>query len=156
MSSVAFSSTSVACCLRQYIIRFTHPNEGPFYFAILLKENNEFIGSIALNEINTAKYNIEYFIKPEHRKNNYAFEAVKEILKQAFENKLVGLRETTKYAVYKKTKTKIKCVCARVDENNIASIKLLEKLGFQKDGILRYDREMKGRFYDSAVYTLEK
>jgi len=136
--------------------RSTHPKDGQLYFAILLKQNREFIGSIALSEINSAKCNIEYFIKPEYRKNGYAFEAVGEILKQLFKNKLVRLKETIKYSVYKKIKINKNCVSARVDINNISSTKLLEKLGFKKDGILKYDGEIKGKFYDSAVYTLEK
>ena len=138
--------------MKKYLL----PKDGQFYFAILLKENKEFIGSVALNELNTAKYNLEYYIKPEYRKRGYTFEAVKEVLKQAFENKLVSLRETIKYAAYKKTKTKIKCFYARVDEDNIASIKLLEKLGFEKDGVLKYDREMYGKFHNSFVFTKEK
>lgn len=140
---------------KEDLIRIARHNDGPFYFAILLKENNEFIGGIALNEINTARYNIEYFVKHEHRKRGYAFEAVKEVLKQAFENKLVSLRETIKYAAYKKTKAKIKCFYARVNEDNIASIKLLEKLGFEKDGIIKYDREIHRKFHNSLIFTKE-
>ncbi len=133
-----------------------HQKYAQLSFAVLLKQNNEFIGSIALNEMNDAKYHLEYYIKPEYRKNGYAFEAVQEILKRAFNNKLVVLRDTIKYSVYNKKTINAKCIYARVDTNNLPSIGLLEKLGFKKDGILKYDREMCGKFFDSCIYTLEK
>lgn len=138
------------------INRYCHPKSEQINFAIMLKHNNEFIGSVALNRMNAIKYHLEYFIYPQHRKNGYAYEAVQEILKRAFDNKLLVLQDTIRYSVYIKKTLNIKCIYARTDSNNIGSIKLLEKLGFQKDGMLKYDNEMYGKFYDSFVFTLEK
>lgn len=45
-------------------------------------------------------------------------------------------------------------VRAHTDAENVASTKVLEKLGFRREGVLRSNQYAKGRFVDEAIYGL--
>ena len=137
------------------ISTFCNPQYKQLFFAVILKETNEYIGNVGLEEMNQLKYNIEYYIMPKHRKKGYAFEALQEVLKLVYNKKLLILSNSILDGVYSKTHLNIKCISAWVNSSNVASIKLLEKLGFKKDGVLKYDREFYDEFMDTVVYTLE-
>ena len=127
------------------------------YFAVLLKETNEFIGGIGLADMGESlRFNIEYIIKSDYKSNGYAYEATSALIEAAFSNKLYILEETIRYEVYKKKHPNIKCIYASIDTQNIPSIKLIEKLGFKKDGIIRNEKQLNNEIHDSFIYTLEK
>ena len=48
----------------------------------------------------------------------------------------------------------LKKVRAHMDAKNVASMRVLEKLGFVREGILRCNQYVKGEFGDEAIYGL--
>ena len=50
--------------------------------------------------------------------------------------------------------TDVNRVQAEVFVPNVASCRVLEKCGFQKEGVLRQSAFKNGKFYDAAVYGL--
>jgi ribosomal-protein-alanine N-acetyltransferase len=49
---------------------------------------------------------------------------------------------------------KLNRVEALIDPINVASIRLVEGLGFRREGVLRENTHFRGRFIDDAVYAL--
>ncbi|BCB04611.1 GNAT family N-acetyltransferase [Bacillus sp. KH172YL63] len=90
---------------------------------IYLKETDEFIGSTGFHRIDwdVPKVEIGYWLRTEHTKKGYMIEAVRELAHFAL-NHLSCRR------------VEIRC-----DEQNTASRRVPEKLGFTLEGILRQD-----------------
>jgi ribosomal-protein-alanine N-acetyltransferase len=123
-------------------------------FAIELKNSNKVIGLVDLYNINEApalhsgqsqesspeggKLKLGYWIGQKYRRVGFANEAVKAIIKYAFEN------------------FKIEKIIATTLVNNLASQKFLEKLEFKKQKVLPKDRFLDGEYVDSVQYVLEK
>ena len=126
-------------------------------FAVLTKDTNEFVGSVVFLRLDTdVLYNIEYFIMPSYRQKDYAYEAVKRLLDELFSDRLLVLNETVRKGVYDEVPPDVKCVRATIRTDNAPSIQLAERLNFKRDGILRYNAQLHGKYYDFYVYTLEK
>lgn len=93
-------------------------------FVIVEKESNICIGYVSVDipymQINIGE--IGYVIGEKYQKKGYAFEAVDRILKEYF------------------TERNIYMIEAKYNEDNIASAKLLKKLGFVPEGKLRNRR----------------
>ena len=125
----------------------------PLAFAIKLNETNELIGSTGISLIrNDAFYNLEYYIFPKYRHNGYAYEAVDLLIDKAKNHELKVLKETLREGVYEEEIAPVKCLEATIRDNNIASIKLVEKLGFRKDGIIPFFEKHHDTYYDGCVY----
>ena len=109
-----------------------------YIFCVKLVETNEFIGLIALN-LGKLKYKIAevwYKTHPKYWKNGYTTEALLEILKLGF--------LTLKLH-------RIEAGCA-VD--NLASIKVLEKVGMSNEGTKRKILPIRGRWVDNFFYSI--
>ena len=127
----------------------------PLGFAIIDKANNEFVGSIALELMRSdCLYNIEYYILPKYRKNGYAYEAVTILIEAAKNNKLKKLEETIKEGVYEVKAANIKCIEARISDDNIASISLVKKCGFELMGRLPYFDKVRDVDINALQYDL--
>jgi len=125
----------------------------PLSFAIILKDSNELIGETALQLIkNDALYNLEYYIFPEYRKRGYAYEAVSLLINKAVRRELIIRKETVKVGVYEEEIAPIKCIEAKIRSSNTASIRLVEKLGFEKTGVLPFYEKRQGSYYDGVTY----
>ncbi|SFB26319.1 MULTISPECIES: GNAT family N-acetyltransferase [unclassified Bacillus (in: firmicutes)] len=109
-------------------------------WGIEMKGTEGIIGTIGLNAWSPKhkRAEIGYEIHPDYWRKGYASEAVKEILSYSFE--VLGL-------------TRIGAV---VFIENQSSNKLLLKLGFQQEGILRNYMYQDGEPYDTYVYSLLK
>lgn len=97
------------------------------------------IGHIVLTELDTQASTGELgwvVIIPAEQRNGYATEAADLCLTHAFDDR--GLHK----------------VWARVNEGNEASIHMLEKLGFQQEGVLREQEYANGEFVDVYRYGL--
>ncbi len=108
---------------------------------ICLKENNNLIGLIFLTNIDTYNRNAQcpLFIGDKNSfGKGYATEA-----------RLLMLY----YAFYERGLLRI---YDKVMEDNLASIKLHEKCGYKKEGILRKSRFKKGDFVNELIYGLLK
>ena len=109
--------------------------------AICLVENDKYIGNIMLQEIDyidgTAHLPILIGDKEEWGKG-YASEARFMMLKFAFEER------------------KLNRIWALVKEDNIGSIKTLEKCGYKKEGVLRQSIFRNGKYYDQVMMAVLK
>ncbi|MFR8732958.1 MAG: GNAT family N-acetyltransferase [Clostridium perfringens] len=111
-------------------------------WAIINKESEAFIGDIGLYNIDFYSNNTEigYTIEKNFWGKGVASECIKAIENFAFEildmNRIIDM----------------------IDSNNISSIKLSEKLGFNRDGILRehYYNKSKDEYINICVYSLIK
>ncbi|MGV2830285.1 GNAT family N-acetyltransferase [Myxosarcina sp. GI1(2024)] len=106
-------------------------------WAITCKENNYLIGSCGftwLKEINAAE--IGYELKSQFWKQGIMSEALSDILQYGFSSR------------------EIEFVIAEVMLENLASKKLLEKVGFQSQGILEKRGFWKGKHHDLEQFKL--
>lgn len=127
----------------------------PLSFAILSKDTNEFIGSVALNmKRSECVYNIEYYILPEFRRRGYAAEAVSTLIDAARKKELNILQETIREGVYEEVPADIKCIEAKIHTDNTASIELVKKLGFELMGKELYHQKLRDTYFDAEVYDL--
>lgn len=109
-------------------------------WGIEIKGNQGIIGTIGFNVWSPKhkRAEIGYEIHPEHWRKCYTFEAVSKVIQYGFDE--FGL-------------TRIGAV---VFIDNEASIKLLTKAGFQKEGVLKDYMYQNGEAYDTYVYSILK
>ncbi|MEH2068481.1 MAG: GNAT family protein [Nostoc sp.] len=109
-----------------------------FQLAIILKQENRLIGNcgIRVNDLELREANIGYELNPEYWGQGYATEAAKAILKFGFE-------ELQMHRIWSW------CVA-----ENIASFKVLEKIGMRREGHLQEKELIKGKWYDNFLYAI--
>lgn len=107
-------------------------------FSIALKETNEFIGSIGYYRTNweAERTEVGYILDPAHRGNAYVNEAMIEIIRFAFNE--IGLHSLE----------------AIIDPRNTASINVVERVGFVKEGHLKESSYWNGEYIDCLIYSL--
>ncbi len=131
------SIEETAMLLTQWIEEQKAPRKS-FIYTIRLKEENGFIGLIALRP-GKAAYKIAevwYKVLPTYWRQGYTTEALIELLKFGFNN--LGLH-------------RIEAGCA-VD--NIASIRVLEKVGMTREGSKRKLLPIRGAWVDNYIYAI--
>ena len=99
-------------------------------FAIYNKSNNEFIGDIDFAEYSSTEYNFSYFIFSSFRRKGYASEAVKALVDKALKDELYINASTIRVGVYQPEKVHFTKIFGTYHNWNIASKKVLEKVGF--------------------------
>ncbi|MFK7049098.1 MULTISPECIES: GNAT family N-acetyltransferase [Flavobacterium] len=114
-------------------------NEG-INWAITEKPDDKLIGFLGYYRIQKENYRSEigYMILPEYNGRGIATEAVQLILEYGFNQ--MGLHS----------------IEAVIDPKNQASARVLEKLGFVKEGHLRENEYFEGKFWDSVIYAILK
>ena len=120
------------------IIADGHTNKESITWAITLKDNPGLIGTIGFWRIEKEHYRAEigYLLNPLQQGKGIMQEAVTAVLPYGFET------------------MKLHSVEANVNPFNTASIKLLEKNGFVREGYFRENYYYNGKFLDSAIYSL--
>lgn len=112
-------------------IREDQPN-----WAIVLED--EVVGIVSLTfEQDHRIAVIGYGVHDKVRGKGYATAASKLVINQAFE-----------------TYPKLRKIRAHTDARNAGSIRVLQKLGFSREGVLRSNQYVKGEFVDEAIYGL--
>lgn len=109
-----------------------------YRFGIFLNSNHQLIGMIALNDVLwplKTSY-VGYSLDLKHTKQGYMFEALNLVINYAF-NEL-----------------KLHRLEAGVMPSNQASYKLLERCGFVREGLLRKNVHINGRWEDHYIYGL--
>lgn len=111
-----------------------------FTFSVIEKNNKTLIGRVSLFDYNPRNKAIElgYFVFKEFRNMGYASELLESIKSFCFE------------------KLEINKITAQTGSFNKESIKLLEKSGFSRDGILREHHEIDGVLEDDYLYSILK
>jgi len=106
-------------------------------FSIIKIESNEIIGSCGFNSLDfeNAKAEIGYDIAKSFWGRGYASEAIHSLLDYAFSS------------------LKMNRIEAKVDPENVNSIKLLQKLNFTFEGTLRQYERVDGKFNDLNIYS---
>ena len=105
-------------------------------FAIELKENGKMIGTCDLRVTESEKSaELAYAINKKYWGNGYAPEAAKKLLELAFQD------------------LKIERLWAKFSSENPASGRVMEKIGMEKEGILRHTKNLCGDFVDQVIYS---
>lgn len=106
-------------------------------FSIIKIESNEIIGSCGYNsfDFENEKAEIGYDIAKSFWGRGYASEAISSLLDHAFSS------------------LKLNRIEAKVDPENVNSIKLLQKLNFTFEGTLRQYERVEGKFNDLNIYS---
>lgn len=106
-------------------------------FSIIELKSNEIIGSCGYNSLDAenAKTEIGYDIGKKYWGNGYAPEAISALVDHAFSSLHLNRVE------------------AKVEPENVNSIKVLEKLSFTFEGTLRQSERSKGKFIDLSIYS---
>ena len=107
------------------------------HWAIRKAKGKSLIGLCKLFEFEyQSKAEIGYWIGTRYWNNGFATEAVRSVVAFAF-----GMLEL--HRVY-----------ASTDVTNLASQRVLEKLGFEKEGVLKQDARRNGVWSDSAIFAI--
>ncbi|MFD3270089.1 GNAT family N-acetyltransferase [Paenibacillus dendritiformis] len=106
-------------------------------FSIIEMESNEIIGSCGYNSIDfeNAKAEIGYDIAKAFWGRGYASEAICSLLDYAFSS------------------LKLNRIEAKVEPENVNSVKVLQKLNFTFEGTLRQYEQVNGKFNDLNMYS---
>jgi RimJ/RimL family protein N-acetyltransferase len=110
-----------------------------FFMGIYEKSSDEWVGQVYIGPTNweLPEFTIGYVADVNHEKKGYVSEAVRGILKMMFED--VGAH-------------RVKSDC---NENNVRSIRLLERCGFRKEGpILENRKNPDGSFHGDYLYAM--
>ncbi|MFC4800107.1 GNAT family N-acetyltransferase [Neobacillus sp. GCM10023253] len=113
--------------------------ETQYSFGIFLKKTNELIGDIELFDIVKDSFQscyVGYSLDRQYNGKGYMTEAVKLVVNYAF--KELGLHR----------------IAAGVMPSNIGSIRVLEKAGFEKEGIARKNIKINGNWEDHLQMSI--
>lgn len=106
-------------------------------WGIALKDQENIIGTIGFNNFSkNHKANIGYDLQSDHWNNGYVTEALSTIINYGF------------------AKLEINRIEAEVMQGNILSEKVLEKLKFKKEGVLRDWKFWNEKYYDMTMFSL--
>jgi [ribosomal protein S5]-alanine N-acetyltransferase len=114
-------------------------NDEKYSFGIFTKNSGELIGNVALTEVlrnSLQSCYIGYYLDMRHNGQGYMTEVVKRVVKFAFED------------------LKLHRIEAGVMPHNIRSMRVLEKAGFQKEGIARKNVKINGVWQDHQVLAI--
>jgi RimJ/RimL family protein N-acetyltransferase len=108
------------------------------WFSIIRQKDKMLVGQISFFGYNALNRSAELglIIDPDEQKKHYGTEALELLIAYLF-----------KYRDLNK-------VYAHTAEYNKGAVKLLDKLGFQRDGVLRDHQFYQGEFHNSLVYSL--
>ncbi len=107
------------------------------WWAFRQESTGDFVGYGGLFEINREHHKAEvgYGFNPEFWGQGYASEAVRPIVDFGFEN--LGLHR----------------IYGLIDPDNVASIRVLEKMGFDREGVLKGSAFARERYWDQCLYA---
>jgi len=118
--------------------RHRYPPNTPTEMNFVIEVEDKIIGELKLNNIRwfNRKAELSLLIAPEYQKKGYGTDVIKTLINYTFNSMNLHRLE------------------AEVIEFNEASIKLIEKLGFIKEGTLREAKYSNGSYYDIYRYGL--
>ena len=97
-------------------------SKGNDFFAVVLKQNNKMIGHLYLEHLEPKErltWELGYIFNPAYQRKGYASEASAALADYTFKN------------------FKVHRIMARCNPDNIASWKLLERIGFKREGYFK-------------------
>jgi len=123
--------------LELYCIKPHRENRG-IRWGIVKKEDKELIGTCGFYDWNTTAHRAEigYDLEPAYWGRGVMTEAMHAVLEYGFEK--MGLNR----------------IQAIIDSKNTRSMRLVHRLGFKKEGVLRQRSYFNGQFRDDAIFSL--
>ena len=109
-----------------------------FEMPIVLKETQSIIGCMRISNLAFKKADIGYWIRRDLWGKGFATEAVIEVIKFGFQE--LGMNK----------------ICATTAPENLASIRVLEKIGMVKKGYLKEDVYVREQYRDSVLMAILK
>jgi RimJ/RimL family protein N-acetyltransferase len=110
---------------------------GPGWFQYAIDLDGVLIGDLGVNlHDNLMQAELGFTLTPEYQGNGYATEAVRGLLDHLF------------------TERNLHRVSAECDARNTASARLLERVGFQREGLRRSSSWFKGEWTDDLLFGL--
>jgi [ribosomal protein S5]-alanine N-acetyltransferase len=124
--------------VKQVIVDAEKETRTRFVFAIIEKKNERMIGSGEFNiqDIRNRTGEIGYIVNPDYWGKGFATEAANLLIE-------FGFKQFSLHRIY-----------ATCDPRNIASSKVLEKIGMTKEGRLREDLLIKEGWRDSLLFSI--
>jgi ribosomal-protein-alanine N-acetyltransferase len=109
-------------------------------WGIIKKEDKKLIGTLGIYDCDktSRRAEIGYDLEPAYWRQGLMTEALCVVLKYGFE------------------KMRLNRIQALIDSKNARSMKLVRRLGFRKEGVLRQRSYFKGRFLDDVMFSLLK
>ena len=105
--------------------------------AVELRATGEVVGDVTLTvDPEHRQGEIGFSFHPDHQGHGYATEAARALIAYAFEN----------HDLHR--------VCGRLEPRNVASARVLEKLGMRREGLLIENEWVKGEWQSEAIYAL--
>ena len=113
-------------------------NEGLMFGLALLAEPQALIGTCGLWRLDAENHRAElgYMLAPAHQGRGLISEAISAVCRHGFES------------------LQLHSIEAHVDPANAASVRVLERTGFVREGLFRECVRFRDRFSDNAVYSL--
>jgi RimJ/RimL family protein N-acetyltransferase len=108
------------------------------FLAAVLRSTDELVGDIVLHWISREHSTAEigFIVHPDHQGHGYATEAVRPLLRLAFED------------------LRLHRVIGRAEARNVASARVLEKLGMRREAHLIENEYVKGEWQSELVYAI--
>lgn len=110
-------------------------------FAICLKESKKYIGNTGLGKIDFINRHTMFSIF---------------IADQTYHNKGIGSTVTRLMLDFAFKRLNLNKVYLQTSERFVSAVKMYEKFGFQKDGVLRQHYYSRGKFEDKIIYSILK
>jgi [ribosomal protein S5]-alanine N-acetyltransferase len=131
-------SVEEALAFIQNINRAAEQNESILWGIALLEQPDTLIGTICIWNIQKEHYRAEvgYLLHPQHWRKGFMKEALLAVIDFGFNS------------------VKLHSLEARIHPQNAASAAVLEKTGFIREAYFREDYFFRGKFGDTAVYSL--
>ncbi|UCB43519.1 MAG: GNAT family N-acetyltransferase [Dehalococcoidales bacterium] len=109
-----------------------------YTLALVRREDNKLIGScsILVRSESNKEAEMGYILNRSYWNHGYITEAAKRLLRFGFEQ--LGLHR----------------IYATCDPANVASFKVMEKIGMKREGLLRQHKLQKGKWRDSFLYSI--
>ncbi len=125
---------------REFYEKYIAPRPELFRLGIILKESGELVGTLGLYGIDHANMRavVGYDLVKEFWGKGLMTEALRALVDYGFEQ--IGLNK----------------IEATADTNNLRSLRVVERCGFRKEGVLRQKSYYKGAFHNEAVYSMLK
>ena len=113
------------------------PPETGTPLAVELRESGELVGHVTLTvDAANRQGEIGFIFHPDHQGHGYATEAARALIDYAFEH----------YDLHR--------ICGRLEPRNVASARVLEKLGMRREALLIENEWVKGEWQSEAIYAL--
>ncbi len=112
-------------------------SEGTDFYAVVLKESEKMIGHLYFKQIDPQvmmTWELGYIFNPSYHRKGYASEAARALIEYAFQNQTVHR------------------IMARCDPKNPASWKLLEKIGFRREGHFKQSATFRNDEFGNPIW----